>query len=176
MTRRHTPLAQRLFVDVAHIGLIDQDQLAPEQELHDLGSAARAHGKNAGLHLHPGRDAQGRHTGADDGADVTGGTITPGKEQEINAAALEGRCRQGRVAGARLRAWHMHDHRFQPQAAHDVAVGVADGEHDVDKSASKSSAGGEAGSTGVGGDRVWKESLDPSEQRAMKNFFNDGKK
>ncbi|BCU79010.1 hypothetical protein [Luteolibacter sp. LG18] len=53
---------------------------------------------------------------------------------------------------------------------------LQDGEHDVDKSASKSSAGGEAGSTGVGGDRVWKESLDPSEQRAMKNFFNDGKK
>ncbi|MFD0894693.1 hypothetical protein KBB96_05255 [Luteolibacter ambystomatis] len=53
---------------------------------------------------------------------------------------------------------------------------LQDGEHDVDKSGSKVTGGGATDSTGAGGDRVWKESLDPSEQRAMKNFFSEGKK
>lgn len=48
---------------------------------------------------------------------------------------------------------------------------LQDGEHDVDKSARGPQAGGVAGSTGTGGDRVWKESLDPSEQKALKKFF-----
>lgn len=48
---------------------------------------------------------------------------------------------------------------------------LQDGEHEVDKSASKTGSGGDTTATGQGGDRVWKESLDPSEQRAMKKFF-----
>ncbi|MDB6077196.1 MAG: hypothetical protein JWO82_943 [Akkermansiaceae bacterium] len=48
---------------------------------------------------------------------------------------------------------------------------LQDGEHDVDKSARGPQAGGAAGATGAGGDRVWKESLDPSEQKALKKFF-----
>lgn len=48
---------------------------------------------------------------------------------------------------------------------------LQDGEHDVDKSAVGPRAGGAAGSTGAGGDRVWKDSLDPSEQKALKKFF-----
>lgn len=50
---------------------------------------------------------------------------------------------------------------------------LQDGEHEVDKSPSKSSNGGGTQATGQGGDRVWKESLDPDEQRAMKKFFNE---
>jgi hypothetical protein len=41
----------------------------------------------------------------------------------------------------------------------------------VDKSAVGERAGGAAGSTGAGGDRVWKDSLDPEEQKALKKFF-----
>jgi hypothetical protein len=48
---------------------------------------------------------------------------------------------------------------------------LQDGEHDVDKSAVGPRAGGAAGATGVGGDRVWKDSLDPDEQKALKKFF-----
>ena len=48
---------------------------------------------------------------------------------------------------------------------------LQDGEHDVDKSGSKSSQGGDTKQTGSGGDRVWKESLDPDEQRTLKRFF-----
>ncbi len=48
---------------------------------------------------------------------------------------------------------------------------LQDGEHDIDKNASSLRAGGETSATGKGGDRVWKESLDPDEQRALKKFF-----
>jgi tetratricopeptide (TPR) repeat protein len=45
------------------------------------------------------------------------------------------------------------------------------GEHDVDKSASKASAGGNTDATGSGGDRVWKESLNPDEQKTLQRYF-----
>ncbi len=48
---------------------------------------------------------------------------------------------------------------------------LQDGEHDVDKSATGISGGGDIKGTGKGGDRVWKESLDPQEQKALKKFF-----
>ena len=48
---------------------------------------------------------------------------------------------------------------------------LQDGEHEVDKSASGITQGGNTDATGKGGDRVWKDSLDPAEQRALKKFF-----
>lgn len=48
---------------------------------------------------------------------------------------------------------------------------LQDGEHEVDRSASTVTAGGSTEATGKGGDRVWKESLDPDEQRTLKKFF-----
>ncbi len=48
---------------------------------------------------------------------------------------------------------------------------IQDGEHQVDKSASGISDGGNTEATGSGGDRVWKESLDPDEQRVLKKYF-----
>ena len=50
-------------------------------------------------------------------------------------------------------------------------LNLQDGEHEVDKAAVGPRAGGAAGSTGAGGDRVWKDSLDPQEQKALKKFF-----
>jgi hypothetical protein len=48
---------------------------------------------------------------------------------------------------------------------------LQDGEHDVDRSASRTSAGGNTEATGKGGDRVWRDALDPAEQRTLKRFF-----
>ncbi len=48
---------------------------------------------------------------------------------------------------------------------------LQDAEHDTDTSPSQLRAGGGVGSTGAGGERVWKESLDPAEQNALKRFF-----
>ncbi len=47
---------------------------------------------------------------------------------------------------------------------------LQDGKHTVDETASKSSGGGDA-AKGRGGDRVWKDSLSPDEQRALKKYF-----
>lgn len=49
---------------------------------------------------------------------------------------------------------------------------LQDGEHEMNREASKLSVGGNTEATGKGGDRVWKESLDPDEQRALKRFFD----
>ncbi len=48
---------------------------------------------------------------------------------------------------------------------------LQDGEHEVDRSASKLTGGGGTEATGKGGDRIWRESLDPDEQRVLKRFF-----
>jgi len=44
-------------------------------------------------------------------------------------------------------------------------------EHVVDASASTLSAGGQADSSGKGGDRVWRDALDPAEQKTLKRYF-----
>jgi hypothetical protein len=48
---------------------------------------------------------------------------------------------------------------------------LQDGEHQPEKTPAGPAAGGEIDATGSGGDRVWKEALDPAEQRALKRFF-----
>ena len=48
---------------------------------------------------------------------------------------------------------------------------LQDGEHEVDRSPSATAAGGNTDATGKGGDRVWRDSLDPAEQRTLKRFF-----
>jgi hypothetical protein len=48
---------------------------------------------------------------------------------------------------------------------------LQDGEHDVDQSPSAITQGGATEATGKGGDRVWRDSLDPDEQRTLKRFF-----
>ncbi len=57
------------------------------------------------------------------------------------------------------------------QAAPGDLLQLQDGEHDIDQSASPLTRGGNTTATGTGGDRVWRESLDPDEQRVMKRFF-----
>ncbi len=47
---------------------------------------------------------------------------------------------------------------------------IQDGKHSVKQTPSTLSSGGQA-TKGAGGDRVWKESLNPEEQRALKNYF-----
>lgn len=47
---------------------------------------------------------------------------------------------------------------------------LQDGKHSVDQKATGLSSGGQA-TKGAGGDRVWRESLNPDEQRALKNYF-----
>ena len=48
---------------------------------------------------------------------------------------------------------------------------LQDGAHEVDKSPSKVTEGGKTDATGKGGDRVWRDALDPAEQQTLKKFF-----
>jgi hypothetical protein len=48
---------------------------------------------------------------------------------------------------------------------------LQDGQHHIDKTRQAPTDGGKLGSAGSGGDQVWKESPDPSEQAALKRFF-----
>ncbi|MES2477273.1 MAG: hypothetical protein V4640_15920 [Verrucomicrobiota bacterium] len=48
---------------------------------------------------------------------------------------------------------------------------LQDGEHDVDETASRIRSGGNTDATGKGGDRVWRDALDPAEQQTLKRFF-----
>jgi len=47
---------------------------------------------------------------------------------------------------------------------------LQNGQHSIDEAPTATSAGG-SGSQGQGGDRVWRESLDPAEQRTLKKYF-----
>ena len=44
-------------------------------------------------------------------------------------------------------------------------------EHDLDQSKKGPTTSGAAKSEGLGGDRVWKDALDPDEQKSLKSFF-----
>ena len=48
---------------------------------------------------------------------------------------------------------------------------LQDGKHQADTSATPLTQGGAAADSGQGGDRVWRDALDPEEQRVMKRFF-----
>lgn len=48
---------------------------------------------------------------------------------------------------------------------------VQDGKHQIDETPTGVSEGGAIEGAGAGGDRVWRDRLDPSEQRALKKFF-----
>ena len=48
---------------------------------------------------------------------------------------------------------------------------LQDGEHEVDQSPLEIFQGGTTEATGKGGDRVWRDALDPAEQRSLKRFF-----
>lgn len=48
---------------------------------------------------------------------------------------------------------------------------LQDSAHDASTDPVKPQSGGSIGSTGAGGDRVWRESLDPEEQKTIKRFF-----
>lgn len=48
---------------------------------------------------------------------------------------------------------------------------TTEGEHDIKKVESAIQKGGVTNNKGQGGERVWKNSLDPDEKKALKNFF-----
>jgi len=67
---------------------------------------------------------------------------------------------------------------FTPLAARDLSrsglgdlLEIQSGAHDTDNEPRAPVAGGATDATGRGGDRVWRDSLDPAEQRTLRRFF-----
>jgi hypothetical protein len=86
----------------------------------------------------------------------------PGHSPNVLGKEKEG-VKTGEIAGIRS--------KDLSKAAPGDLLELQDGEHQVDHSASKITSGGNTDATGKGGDRVWKEALDPDEQRVLKRYF-----
>lgn len=112
-------------------------------------------------------EGEGEGNGEGDGEDGNGpgkGGINRGPGHDPNVL---GKQRDG-VETGELTGLEAKD---LSRAAPGDLLELQDGEHDVDQSATRVREGGGTDATGKGGDRVWKESLDPSEQRTLKKFF-----
>jgi len=120
---------------------------------------------------HPG-DKEGEGEGQDEG-DVGEGEDQEGTGQ---GAPTRGPGHDPNLLGKGSKEFE--DGKMQGLQAQDLSkalpgdlLELQDGEHDVEKSATQLSSGGATSATGRGGDRVWRDSLDPEEQKALKKFF-----
>lgn len=139
------------------------NQLTPEQldelrrQLRDANDKLR----DAGGEPEPGAEPD------DDGLPMPGGG-DPDEDGEHSPGVLGDEPADGFDAG-----------EFTPLAAKDLshaALGdlleIQSGEHaPADTSPNAPVTGGDTRSSGHGGDRVWRDSLDPSEQRTLRRFF-----
>ncbi len=158
-----------LLEQMQKLDLKNLDQLTPEQ-LKQLGENLKKHAKCMGKCNGEGKDqglADGNGEGkkADDEVEGLGkGGISRGPGHDPNLLGEEKEAVQtGETSPLETRD-------LSKSAPGDL-LELQENEHDVDQSASRLSAGGNTDSTGTGGDRVWKESLDPAEQRVLKKFF-----
>jgi hypothetical protein len=158
-----------LLEQMQKLDLKNLDQLTPEQ-LKQLGENLKKHAKCLGKCNGEGKDqglADGNGEGkkADDEAEGLGkGGISRGPGHDPNLLGEEKEAVQtGETSPLETRD-------LSKSAPGDL-LELQENEHDVDLSASRLSAGGNTDSTGTGGDRIWKESLDPDEQRVLKKFF-----
>jgi hypothetical protein len=147
------------------------DQLDPQQ-LEQLRDALRQNAKGFG-------DCNGCQGGADDEwLDELLGEDNPDGDPQGN-----GRGGVNRGPGTNTDVFgeergDVEIGEFTPLEAKDLSrsapgdmLELQDGEHDVDKTRRGPTAGGSVEGAGAGGERVWREALDPEEQRAIKRFF-----
>lgn len=109
-----------------------------------------------------GGDGEGDGKDGGDGSGQGGVNRGPGHDPKLLGARKD-RAETGKLTGLEARD-------LSKSTPGDL-LELQDGEHDVDQSPSAASQGGATESTGKGGDRVWRDSLDPAEQRTLKRFF-----
>ncbi len=107
-------------------------------------------------------EGEGKKDGQGQGAGQGGVDRGPGHDPNVLGAEKD-RVDTGKLTGLQA--------RDLSHATPGDLLELQDGEHDVDKSPSKISEGGNTEATGKGGDRVWRDALDPAEQRTLKKFF-----
>ncbi len=154
-------------MDLKNLGNLPPEQLRQLKEnlaKHGkcLGECNGCEGNEWDEDLMAGGDGEGDGEGGGEGPGKGGISRGPG-----HADGVLGRQRDGLQTG-KMEALSAED---LSRAAPGDLLELQDGEHDVDNNPSAITTGGDTSATGKGGDRVWRESLDPDEQRAMKRFF-----
>ncbi|MGL4400185.1 MAG: hypothetical protein ACRCXD_09980 [Luteolibacter sp.] len=109
-------------------------------------------------------DGEGEGEGGEegDGPGQGGANRGPGHDPKLLGAEKD------RADGGKLTALEAKD---LSRATPGDLLELQDGEHVVDQTSSVITQGGATEATGKGGDRVWRDSLDPAEQRTLKQFF-----
>lgn len=133
-----------------------------EGEGDDWSDQLNADGSHPGDKGGPGQGGEGEGEGEGEGPGKGGVNRGPGHDPN-----LLGKASQDLKTGD-MEALKTED---LSKARSGDLLELQDGEHDIDKSATGISGGGDIKGTGKGGDRVWRESLDPQEQKALKKFF-----
>lgn len=163
-------LEQLRGMDLKNLGEIPPEQLEQLREnLRKNAQGLQGQGDGAGdwddeLLADEQGDGQGDGDGEGDGEGAGSGGVDRGPGHAPGVLGKE-RERLGTGEMAGLEAKDLS------RAAPGDLLELQDGEHQVDRSVSSITAGGDTGATGSGGDRVWRESLDPDEQRVLKRFF-----
>ncbi len=171
-------LDQLRELDPDNLGQLNQEQLDQLREnLRKAGEACKdCQGGGGGQgeewldELLDGQDGNGQGEGEGQGGDQPGDG--PGGKGGVN----RGPGHAPGVLGAEGEKLETGD--LEAMEAKDLSrsmpgdlLQLQDGEHEVEENATRDGSGGSVDATGAGGDRVWRESLDPDEQRALKRFF-----
>ena len=131
MARLDAPGAEGLFVDVAHLGLVQRHQAAVHQLRQQLAGGFRVDRIDGGVHLAARRHAQHRHFVLAERVDqIPGGAVTAGEQQQLRAGIDQGARGAAGVIGFAGRRRLAERTRRQPgRPATVLAHGAAPGEH-----------------------------------------------
>jgi hypothetical protein len=163
-------LEQLKNLDLNNLGDLPPDQLQQLKEnlrknAHGLGKCQGGDGENWDDELLADENqGEGNGQPGKDGDGPGKGGVNRGPGHAPGVLGKDG----GKLDTGKMEALKAQD---LSHAAPGDLLELQDGEHQVDKSGSGISEGGNTEATGSGGDRVWKESLDPDEQRVLKKYF-----
>ena len=131
MARLDAPGAEGLFVDVAHLGLVQRHQAAVHQLRQQLAGGFRVDRIDGGVHLAARRHAQHRHVILAERIDqIPGGAVTAGEQQQLRAGIDQSARGAAGVIGFAGRRRLAERTRRQPGRPTTVlAHGAAPGEH-----------------------------------------------
>lgn len=159
-------LEQLRNLDPNHLGQLDPDQLQQLRENLRKGGKACQDCQGGGEGddwLDELLDGEGEGKGRE-GEGAGSGGVNRGPGHAPGVLGKEGR----KIQTGDLTALEAKD---LSRAMPGDLLQLQDGEHEVDRTPGSPAAGGGIGSTGEGGERVWRDSLDPAEQKALKRFF-----
>ncbi|MES2995182.1 MAG: hypothetical protein V4733_00055 [Verrucomicrobiota bacterium] len=164
-------LQQLEGVDLKNLGQLSADQLQQlRQNLRNtankIGNAGQGTGDDWADELLAGDGSEGQGEGEGQGGEEPGkGDVNRGPGHDPNLLG------KGNDASAIGDITGLESKDLSRTSPGDL-LELKTGEHDIDRTASKITQGGATASQGRGGEQIWKQSLDPQEQRAFKRYFD----